>query len=82
MRTIVSIPDKLFEEAKCLARLTKRSPSSLLSDALSEYLERHSPDKITEAMNAVCKEIDDTEDAFVSAAARRILEKSEWQSRK
>jgi len=78
MKTAVSIPDEVFEGAERLARRTKRSRSRLFSDALKEYLARHSPDKVTEAMNAACDEISDTRDAFVSAAARRILEKSEW----
>ena len=37
-----------------------------------------SPDQITEAMNNACAEIGDLEDPFVSSAARRILEWSEW----
>jgi metal-responsive CopG/Arc/MetJ family transcriptional regulator len=78
MKTAVSIPDDVFERAERLARRTKRSRSRLISDALREYLARHSPDEITEAMNKVCAEIGDTKDAFVSAAARRVLKKSEW----
>jgi metal-responsive CopG/Arc/MetJ family transcriptional regulator len=78
MKTAVSIPDEVFEGAERLARRTKRSRSRLFSDALKEYLARHSADKVTEAMNAACDEIGDTKDAFVSAAARRVLEKTEW----
>ncbi len=78
MRTSVSIPDEVFEEANRLARRTKRSRSRLLSDALREYLARHSPDKVNEAINEACAEIGDAEDPFVSSAARRILERSEW----
>ena len=78
MKTAVSIPDEVFEGAERLARRTKRSRSRLFSDALKEYLARHSPDKVTEAMNAACAEINDNESPFVSTAARRILERSEW----
>lgn len=78
MKTAVSIPDDVFEGAERLARRTKKSRSRLVSDALREYLARHSPDEITEAMNKACAEIGDTKDEFVSAAARRVLEKSEW----
>jgi metal-responsive CopG/Arc/MetJ family transcriptional regulator len=78
MKTAVSIPDEVFEGVERLARRTKKSRSRLFSDALREYLARHSPDKVTEAMNAACDEIGDTGDAFVSAAARRTLGKSEW----
>ena len=78
MKTAVSIPDEVFEGVEHLARRTKRSRSRVFSDALREYLARHSPDKITEAMNAACAELGDTRDDFASAASRRILEKSEW----
>jgi metal-responsive CopG/Arc/MetJ family transcriptional regulator len=78
MKTAVSIPDDVFQGAERLARRTKRSRSRLFSDALREYLARHSPEEVTEAMNKACDEIGETEDAFVSVAAARILKRSEW----
>jgi metal-responsive CopG/Arc/MetJ family transcriptional regulator len=78
MKTAVSIPDDVFEGAERLARRTKRSRSRLFSDALKEYLARHTPDKVTEAMNKACAEIGDMHDPFVSSSARRILERIEW----
>ena len=80
MKTAVSIPDEIFRSAERLARRTKRSRSRLFSDALQEYLVRHSPDEITAAMNKVCDDLgaDAAPDAFVSAAATRILQKAEW----
>jgi metal-responsive CopG/Arc/MetJ family transcriptional regulator len=78
MKTAVSIPDDVFEGAERLARRTKRSRSRLFSDALKEYLARHAPDKVTEAMNKACTEISGAEDAFVSTATRRVLEQNEW----
>jgi predicted transcriptional regulator len=80
MKTAVSIPEDIFEGAERLAKQTKRSRSRLFSDALQEYLARHAPDKITEAMNEALEQIGETvaEDEFVSAASRRILERSEW----
>jgi metal-responsive CopG/Arc/MetJ family transcriptional regulator len=78
MKTAVSIPDEVFEGAERLARRTKRSRSRLFSDALQEYLARHTPDKITESMNKACAEIGEAKDAFVSSAARRVIERVEW----
>ena len=78
MKTAVSIPDDVFEEAERLARLTKRSRSQLFSEALREYVARHAPEEVTEAMNRVCAELDEPTDEFVSAATRRVLERSEW----
>jgi metal-responsive CopG/Arc/MetJ family transcriptional regulator len=68
MKITVSIPNEIVNEAKRLARQKKKSPSRLISDALNEYLACHSRDKITEAINAVCAEIGNTEDPFFSEA--------------
>lgn len=78
MKTAISIPDDVFERAERLARQTRRSRSRLFSDAVREYLARHAPDEVTEAMNNVWAEIGGDQDEFVSTAARHILERSEW----
>jgi antitoxin MazE6 len=78
MKTAVSIPDDLYLGAERLARRTKKSRSRLFSDALREYLVHHAPDEVTEAMNRACAEAGETKDPFVSSAARRTLERSEW----
>jgi antitoxin MazE6 len=80
LKITIFIPDEIFKSADRLARRTKRSRSRLFSDALQEYLVRHSPDEITEAMNKVCEDLGDdaAPDPFVSAAARRILQNTQW----
>ena len=78
MKTAVSIPDDVFEEADALASRTKRSRSEIYARALSEYVARHSPDRITEAMDRVLEEVNEPPDAFRRRAARRTLERTEW----
>jgi len=78
MKTAVSIPDDVFEGAERLARRSRKSRSQLFSDALREYVARHAPEEVTESMNRVCRELGNGEDPFVSGAARRVLERSEW----
>jgi metal-responsive CopG/Arc/MetJ family transcriptional regulator len=78
MKTAVSIPDDVFEKVERLARRGKRSRSEVFSAALREYVARHSPDEVTEAINRVCDQVGDQGDAFVAAASRRVLEKTEW----
>jgi hypothetical protein len=68
---------KSFEEAERLARRTKKSRGRLLTDAVPEYVA--CPEKITRAMGVAIAEIDADDDGFVTAAARRILKKSEWR---
>jgi predicted transcriptional regulator len=78
MKTAVSIPDEVFEKAEHLARRMKKSRSQLFSHALEEYVDRHAPDRVTEAMDKVCAEIGNKTDSFVCESSRRTLEKSEW----
>ena len=78
MKTAISIPDEIYEGAERLARQTRKSRSRLFSDALKEYLARHAPDEVTEAMNRACAEAGEPRDPFLSAAARATLERSEW----
>lgn len=78
MKTAISIPDDVFKAAERYARRAQKSRSQLYAEAVSEYLARHAPDEVTEAMNKVVAELPEPRDPFVAAAARRILERSEW----
>jgi hypothetical protein len=78
MKTAVSIPDSVYADADRLARRMGKSRSQLYSEALAEYVARHSPEEVTEAMNKVCAEVDSRPDPAWTAAARRVLERSEW----
>ena len=78
MKTAVSIPDDVFEKVERFARRTKRSRSEVFSTALREYIARHAPDEVTDAINRAVDEIGDQKDEFVARAARRILEKTKW----
>jgi metal-responsive CopG/Arc/MetJ family transcriptional regulator len=78
MKTAVSIPDDIFERAEKLARRAKRSRSDVYARALSEYVARHAPDSVTEAMDKALDEVNEPADQFASNAARRTLARSEW----
>jgi predicted transcriptional regulator len=78
MKTAVSIPDEVFRAVERHAKRARKSRSELYADALSEYIVRHAPDEVTEAMNRVIDQVEAGSDPFVARAARRILERSEW----
>jgi metal-responsive CopG/Arc/MetJ family transcriptional regulator len=78
MKTAVSIPDEVFQVAERLAKRTKKSRSQLFSDALREYVARHAPDEVTEAMDQACAALGQPADRFAAAAAHRVLGRSEW----
>ena len=78
MKVAVAVPDDVFELADRLAHRMRVSRSRLYSLALSEYLARHDPDAVTEAVDRVCGSLDSTPDVFVDRAARDRLEAEEW----
>jgi metal-responsive CopG/Arc/MetJ family transcriptional regulator len=79
MKTAVSLPDRLYREAERQAKRTGKSRSQMYAEALSEYLARHAPDEVTDAMNAAIVRLGDASpDRFVTRATRRVLKSVEW----
>jgi len=78
MKTAVSIPDEIFGEAEALARQLNASRSEIYSRALSEFLGRHAPDRVTEQMNEALTRIGDQAEPFTQRAARRLLKRVDW----
>jgi metal-responsive CopG/Arc/MetJ family transcriptional regulator len=78
MKTAISVPDDVFERAERLAKRERRSRSEVYSTALREYVARHDPDQVTDALDRVVAEVGQETDAFGSEASRRILESVEW----
>jgi predicted transcriptional regulator len=78
MKIAVSVPDDVFEEAEELARRMKQSRSEVYSRALAEYVARHAPDRVTEAMDRALAEIGEHADQFVRTTSRRVLKRGEW----
>lgn len=78
MKTAISLPDEVFEQAERAAKRLKLSRSELYSRALSEYLARHTDNEVTAAINSAISDAGQPSDQVISAhAARRILE-SKW----
>lgn len=79
MKTAVSVPDDVFASAERLARAAGRSRSDVYSAALREYVARHEPDEVTEAVSRLIDELgeDAAPDGFAREAARQVLS-SEW----
>jgi len=78
MKTAVSVPDPVFNEAEQLAKRLKISRSELYSKALAEFVSRHTPDTVTESFNRVCADLQDKPDPAFQRAARNVLKGSEW----
>jgi metal-responsive CopG/Arc/MetJ family transcriptional regulator len=78
MKTAISIPDEIYADAERLSRRLNKSRSQVYTEAVTEYIARHEPEAVTEAMNRVCEAVDTYPDPAISAAARRRLESVEW----
>jgi predicted transcriptional regulator len=78
MKTVVSIPDDVFEQAEALAHRFKRTRSEVYARALAEYVARHAPDRVTEAMDRAVDQINETADKSSSQAGVRTLDRTEW----
>lgn len=78
MKTAISLPDAVFLAAERQAKRARKSRSQLYAEAISEYLSRHAPEEVTEAMNHVVDQLDEGRDPFVLAAAHAVLQRVEW----
>lgn len=80
MKTSISIPDELFHDAESLARQLKISRSELYARAVGAFIARRGSDSITEKLDRVCAVLGDgAADPFVTAAGRRVMERTEWE---
>ena len=92
MKTAISIPDDVFEAAEQLARASGQTRSGLYSRAVREYVARHAPERVTEALDRALEHIDAStadastaeapapapDTAFAVESGRRVLEETEW----
>lgn len=78
MKTAISVPDEIFEEADRLAERLGKTRSQLYTEAMAEFLTRHEPDTITQRLDDVLESLSEPEDQFVAETSRSILTKVEW----
>ncbi|CAB1074651.1 hypothetical protein JY97_10930 [Alkalispirochaeta odontotermitis] len=78
MKTAISIPDPVFQAADKYAKRMRKSRSQLFSEAMVEYLERHSPDEVTRMLNETLEAVGDFDDLFIRKASHSLLGRSEW----
>lgn len=76
MKTAVSIPDDVFQEAERLAQHLGWSRSRLYTEAVRDYLARNEEDPVTAALNAVA---DDWNEELLPNIGRQLIESGEWE---
>ena len=62
MKTAISIPDNLFNDAEITAKQLGLARSQLYAKAIKEFIEHHNKDKITEILNALYTKGDNREE--------------------
>ena len=78
MKPPLAIPKSLEAKITRAARRLGKAPRLILKEAIDEYVARHDPEAVTEAMNRVAELVDTRPDPDVAGAARRVLERTEW----
>ena len=78
MKIAISVPEAVFRAAERHAQRSRKSRSQLYAEAVAEYLHRHAPDDVTEAMNHVIDQVGTAPDPIVQAAAQSVLARVEW----
>ncbi|MGV2333789.1 MAG UNVERIFIED_CONTAM: hypothetical protein LVR18_26540 [Planctomycetaceae bacterium] len=80
MKTAISIPDDLFNDAERLVARFKTSRSELYSRAIAEFVARHDEDAATQALNEVVRSLntDSSDSRQTTASAVAILRQVEW----
>lgn len=79
MKTAISVPDELFEQAERVADQLKMNRSQLYVAALREYLHKWDSDSITAAFNEVyATESSELDPALLQMALLSLDEDAGW----
>ncbi len=80
MKTAISIPDNLFNDAEVTARQLGLARSQLYVKAIKEFIEHHNKDKITEKLNRLYSD-NTVKEEFIDIgihSLRKATENDSW----
>ena len=78
MKTEISLPDSIFEEAEVLAQELAISRSELYTKALKAYLQERNRSQMLEKLNAVYSEVSSELDPVLAEMQWMALPREEW----
>ncbi len=78
MKTAISIPDPIFQAAEGLAHRLGMSRSQLYAKAVSEYMDIHKNQNVTEILNEIYEDKPSSLDDELRAMQSQSLPKEEW----
>ncbi len=79
MKTAISLPDTLFEEAEAAAKDLGVSRSRLIQAALEEFLRRRRASETTRRLNKSYAENPPAPDALLDQLALAGMKRTEWK---
>jgi metal-responsive CopG/Arc/MetJ family transcriptional regulator len=80
VKTAISVPDDLFQQAEAVARRLQVSRSELYAKALTEFLKQQDRSSITDRLNNVYSRQTAKLDPAVHRAQLQALPKDDWHS--
>ena len=78
MKTAISIPDPIFQSAEIMAHHLAISRSELFTKAISEYLEAHKYQDVTDSLNQVYTEPSSSLDEELTSMQLDSIDKEMW----
>lgn len=78
MKTDISLPDPIFEEAEALAQQLGMSRSELYTEALKSYLQRYSRERILAKLNQVYSQQSSDLDPLMVTMQFMSLREESW----
>ncbi len=78
MKTAISIPDPIFHSAEVMAQHLSISRSELFTKAMSEYLNSHQYDNVTDVLNQVYAKNASSIDQELVSMQLNSLERDAW----
>jgi len=78
MKTAISIPDHIFQSAEIMAHHLAISRSELFTKAISEYLEAHKYQDVTESLNQIYTELSSSLDEELVSMQLDSIDKEIW----
>ena len=78
MKHGTALPKSLEARVARVARRLRKSRRVVLQEAVDEYAARHDQEAMTAAMNRVAQAVDTRLDPGLAAAAKKVLELTEW----
>ena len=78
MKTAISIPDPIFQAAENMAKRLGMSRSELFSVAMSEYIDVHKYQDVTESLNKVYSQSEERLDEELALMQLKSIPREEW----